>query len=40
LTRTCYKDQELSCGRCGSCQERLEAFKNIGVKDPIRYQEE
>lgn len=40
LTRTCYKDQELSCGRCGSDVERLEAFKNIGVKDPIRYQEE
>jgi 7-cyano-7-deazaguanine synthase len=38
LTRTCYKEQELSCGCCGSCQERLEAFKNIGVKDPIRYE--
>jgi len=39
LTRTCYKDQELSCGKCGSCQERLEAFRNIGKKDPIQYQE-
>jgi 7-cyano-7-deazaguanine synthase len=38
LTRTCYKDQEFSCGKCGSCQERLEAFKNIGKIDPITYE--
>lgn len=37
-TRTCYKDQELSCGKCGSCVERLEAFQNIGLKDPIHYE--
>jgi 7-cyano-7-deazaguanine synthase len=40
LTRTCYKDQELACGKCGACQERLEAFKNIGRTDPIKYEEE
>jgi len=39
FTRTCYKDQILSCGKCGSCTERLEAFKNIGKEDPIKYQE-
>jgi 7-cyano-7-deazaguanine synthase len=38
-TRTCYKDQELSCGKCGSCTERLEAFTNIGKEDPIKYQQ-
>jgi 7-cyano-7-deazaguanine synthase len=38
LTRTCYKDQFLSCGKCGSCQERLEAFANIGRTDPIQYE--
>jgi 7-cyano-7-deazaguanine synthase len=38
LTRTCYKDQKLSCGSCGSCTERLEAFRNIGAIDPIDYQ--
>jgi 7-cyano-7-deazaguanine synthase len=37
LTRTCYKDTMLSCGKCGSCTERLEAFKNEGVDDPIFY---
>jgi len=38
LTRTCYKDQELSCGKCGSCQERLEAFNLLGKPDPIEYE--
>lgn len=38
LTRTCYKHQELSCGKCGACQERLEAFHNIGIEDPILYE--
>lgn len=39
LTRTCYKNQEHSCGKCGSCTERLEAFTNIKMKDPIEYEE-
>ena len=37
LTRTCYKDQPLSCGKCGSCVERLEAFEKNGITDPIKY---
>lgn len=39
FTRTCYKDQELACGKCGSCIERLEAFSKNGMKDPIKYEE-
>lgn len=38
LTRTCYTDNFLACGKCGSCVERLEAFKNNGLQDPIIYQ--
>jgi len=38
LTRTCYKDQPISCGKCGSCNERLEAWAEIGSKDPIEYE--
>lgn len=38
LTRTCYKDQKLSCGKCGSCNERLEAFSLINKVDPIEYE--
>jgi 7-cyano-7-deazaguanine synthase len=38
MTRTCYKDQEYSCGVCGSCVERLEAFTAVGQEDPIFYE--
>jgi 7-cyano-7-deazaguanine synthase len=38
LTRTCYKQQEISCGKCGSCQERIEGFKINRVIDPIPYE--
>lgn len=38
LTWTCYKGQEKSCGKCGSCTERLEAFEKAGVEDPLTYE--
>jgi 7-cyano-7-deazaguanine synthase len=37
MTRTCYLDDAVACGRCGSCQERLEAFSLIQREDPIQY---
>lgn len=37
LTRTCYTDNAIACGRCGSCQERLAAFASIGEEDPLPY---
>lgn len=39
-THTCYNpnDKGESCGKCGSCTERLEAFATNGIKDPIAYQ--
>ena len=40
LTWSCYKGGEKACGKCGTCVERLEAFKKIGVEDPIEYEEE
>ncbi len=38
-TWTCYEGRAdgLSCGECGACQERLEAFSKAGVVDPIPY---
>lgn len=38
-TLTCYNPNDLgeSCGKCGSCVERLEAFERINEKDPIDY---
>lgn len=38
LTRTCYKDQSVACGKCGSCQERLESFAVNGIQDPLEYE--
>lgn len=38
LTRTCYKNQPISCGKCGSCRERLEAFHANGIYDPVAYE--
>lgn len=37
LTRTCYSSDNIACGKCGSCQERLEAFQANGLQDPIEY---
>ncbi|WP_404366465.1 7-cyano-7-deazaguanine synthase QueC [Marinobacter sp.] len=39
-TWTCYNGRKLACGRCGSCQERLEAFANHGLRDPLPYEEQ
>ncbi len=38
LTRTCYTDNPIACGKCGACQERLESFKEAGIEDPLEYQ--
>ena len=37
LTRSCYQDDDVSCGVCGTCAERLEAFAANGMLDPIIY---
>ena len=37
LTRSCYERTEESCGRCGTCQERLAAFAANGLTDPVKY---
>lgn len=36
-TWSCYKGNDLHCGRCGTCVERQEAFHLAGVEDPTRY---
>ncbi len=38
LTWSCYQGRIKACGKCGSCRERLKAFKKIGMKDPIKYE--
>ena len=39
-TWSCYKGQDLHCGRCGTCVERREAFYLAGVEDPTTYAED
>jgi 7-cyano-7-deazaguanine synthase len=37
LTWTCYRGEDLACGKCGACTERIEAFREAGVEDPVEY---
>ncbi|MGI5309508.1 7-cyano-7-deazaguanine synthase QueC [Rheinheimera sp. WS51] len=37
-TWTCYNGREKACGKCGSCQERLEAFRLNNLRDPLTYE--
>ena len=36
-TWTCYNGRAHACGKCGSCQERLEAFRLNEATDPLVY---
>lgn len=38
LTWSCYKGNELHCGKCGTCVERREAFATVGITDPTEYE--
>lgn len=37
-TWTCYNGREKACGKCGACQERLEAFAENQQTDPLPYE--
>jgi 7-cyano-7-deazaguanine synthase len=37
-TWTCYNGRDQACGKCGACQERLEAFADNNVTDPLVYE--
>jgi 7-cyano-7-deazaguanine synthase len=34
---SCYQENEIACGKCGSCQLRLKAFREAGLIDPLPY---
>ena len=36
-TWSCYQGQSTACGRCPTCAERLQAFAEVGLPDPIPY---
>ncbi len=37
LTWSCYEGKEKPCGVCGTCRDRIKAFKLNGIEDPIEY---
>lgn len=39
LTYSCYKGGDIHCGKCGTCYERREAFRDSGVEDKTVYKE-
>ena len=38
-TWSCYKGGDCHCGKCGTCIERKEAFREAGLTDPTKYEE-
>jgi 7-cyano-7-deazaguanine synthase len=38
-TWSCYRENEPACGTCDACAFRLQAFRAVGVRDPIEYAE-
>lgn len=38
LTWSCYKGVEKHCGKCATCSERREAFRDASVVDPTLYE--
>jgi len=37
LTWSCYRSEDIACGKCDSCALRLRGFELAGVADPIQY---
>lgn len=40
LTTSCYHGREKACGCCGTCLDRIQAFRTNGVIDPIEYEKD
>ena len=38
LTWSCYEGHDKACGKCGTCIDRMNAFKINGTTDPIEYE--
>ena len=38
LTGSCYEGHDKACGVCGTCSDRLQAFRVNGLVDPVEYE--
>lgn len=38
LSYSCYAGRPLPCGKCSTCVNRLEAFRQVGLPDPANYE--
>lgn len=38
LSWSCYRNEDIACGRCDSCTLRLRAFEKAGIEDPLPYE--
>ena len=38
LTWSCYEGHDKACGVCGTCRDRLQAFRVNGLVDPVEYE--
>lgn len=38
VTWSCYEDVQVPCGKCRGCRNRLDAFRQMGMNDPLKYQ--
>ena len=38
LTWSCYLGKDRQCGKCGTCIDRKNAFKENGIIDPVPYE--
>lgn len=39
LTWSCYRGNDKACGTCATCRERRRAFAEVGLEDPLEYEE-
>lgn len=39
LTWSCYEGSNKPCGQCGTCIDRIRAFRENGIKDPLVYED-